>query len=58
MNLRLDKFISLFSKKCIVAAISDTPDYESEKLLGIRKLESSTGTNQALRRDEVLVYLR
>ena len=58
MNLRLDKCISLLSQECIAVAISDTPDYESEKLLGVRKLESSTNTNQALRRDEVLADLR
>ena len=58
MNLRLDKFISLLSKEYIAVAITDTPDYESGKLLWVTKLESSTSTNQTMRRDEVLVYVR
>ena len=58
MNLKLHKSILLLSKEYIAVAISDTPDYESGKLLGVRKLESSTSTNQATRRDEVLDYLR
>ena len=46
------------SKEHIAVAISRTPDYQSGKLFGVRKLESSTGANQALQRDEGLVYLR
>ena len=46
------------SKEHIAVAISGTPNYKSGKLFGVRKLESSTGANQALRRDESLVYLR
>ena len=44
-------------KERIAVVISGTPDYESEKPLGVKKLESSTSINQALRRDEVLVSL-
>ena len=42
----------------LVFAISGTLDYKSGKLFGVRKRESSTGANQALKRDESLVYLR
>ena len=31
----------------IAVSISGTPEYESGKLLGVEKVESSTGTNQA-----------
>ena len=55
MNLRLDKFISLLSKECIVVAISDTPDYESEKLLGVRKLESGTEEGRSFGLFEILL---
>ena len=43
------------SKEHIAIAISGAPDNESGKIFGVRKLESSTGANQTLSRDEGLV---
>ena len=45
-------------KEHIAVAISGTPDYESQKLFGVRKPESNTGAKSSSEERQSLVYLR